>query len=311
MEPRRQVVSRRRFLGAVGLASAASFMPPASRAEAPSGALLTKPIPSTGERIPVVGIGTSRTFDVPPGAARASLVPVLQAFFDSGGTVIDSSPMYGAAEEVVGELLQKTRYRGLFAATKVWTDGKAEGIAQMEVSRRLWGVPRLDLVQIHNLRDWRVHLETLKEWKASGRVRYVGITTSHGRMRDELARALAEEPFDFVQLSYNLEDREAEQRLLPLAADCGIAVLVNRPFQLGGLFGRVRDKPLPAWTGELGIASWAQLFLKFAVSHPAVTCALPATSKVKHLEDNMAACRGRLPGAAERARMVREVVEGD
>jgi diketogulonate reductase-like aldo/keto reductase len=215
--------------------------------------------------------------------------------------------MYGDAEETIGQLLKETRHEALFAATKVWTDGRQAGIEQMERSRRLWGVPRFDLMQIHNLRDWRVHLATLKEWKAAGKVRYVGITTSHGRMHDELEQALAKERFDFVQLSYNLEDREVERRLLPLAQERGVAVLVNRPFQRGGLFDKVRGKPLPEWTEEIDVASWGQYFLKFAVSHPAVTCAIPATSKVKHMEDNMAAGHGRLPDAATRDRMVRFV----
>jgi aryl-alcohol dehydrogenase-like predicted oxidoreductase len=307
MEPWSRSFTRRRFLRCLAAAAAVPLLPAPARAAA--GAPATKPIPSSGERLPVIGLGTSRTFDVGPGDRRAALAPVLQAFLDGGGTVIDSSPMYGAAEEVVGELLRKARPSRVFAATKVWTDGKRAGVEQLERSLRLWGVPRFDLVQIHNLRDWEVHLPTLKEWKASGRVRYVGITTSHGRKHDELERALAREPFDFVQLSYNLEDREVERRLLPLAADRGIAVLVNRPFQLGGLFDKVRGKALPEWARELEIASWAQFFLKFAVSHPAVTCAIPATSKVKHAEDNMAAARGPMPDAATRARMVR-LVEG-
>jgi diketogulonate reductase-like aldo/keto reductase len=305
MEHWNRSLTRRRFLGGLWLAAAGSFVP--CPAPAAARTPIMKPIPSTGEQIPVVGLGTSRTFDAAPGAARAALAPVLQAFFDHGGTLIDSSPMYGAAEEVIGELLQQTRQRGVFAATKVWTDGKQAGIEQMERSRRLWGVPRFDLMQIHNLRDWQVHLETLKEWKAKGKVRYVGITTSHGRMHDELERALERERFDFVQLSYNLEDREVEQRLLPLAADRGVAVLVNRPFQLGGLFEKVRGKALPPWAKEFDIASWGQFFLKFAISHPAVTCAIPATSKVKHVVDNMGAARGRLPDAAGRERMVRFV----
>jgi diketogulonate reductase-like aldo/keto reductase len=297
-------VTRRRFLQGLGLAAAVPFVPGSARGAART--LARKAIPSTGELIPVIGLGTSRTFDV-PAAGRPALAPVLQAFFDNGGTLIDSSPMYGAAEEVVGELLQRTRPGRVFSATKVWIDGKQAGIEQMERSRRLWGVPRFDLMQIHNLRDWRVHLETLKAWKAEGRVRYVGITTSHGRMHDELERALEQESFDFVQLSYNLEDREVEDRLLPLAADRGVAVLVNRPFQLGGLFDKVRGKALPPWAKELAIASWGQYFLKFAVSHPAVTCAIPATSKVKHMEDNMGASFGPLPDAATRARMARFV----
>lgn len=305
MEGWKSSLTRRRFLRTLGLAAAAPLVRGA--ADAGAGAPIRKPIPSSGEQLPVVGLGTSRTFDAAPGRARAALVPVLQAFFDRGGTLIDSSPMYGAAEEVVGELLRSTRHGDVFAATKVWIDGKRAGIEQMERSRRLWGVPRFDLMQIHNLRDWQVHLETLKAWKAEGRVRYVGITTSHGRMHDELERALARERFDFVQLSYNLEDREVERRLLPLAADRGIAVLVNRPFQRGGLFDRVRGTALPSWAGELGIASWAQYFLKFAVSHPAVTCAIPATSKVEHMEDDMGAAYGPLPDAAARARMARLV----
>ncbi|HET8538460.1 MAG TPA: aldo/keto reductase [Anaeromyxobacter sp.] len=305
MERRNRSMTRRRFLQGLGAATVAPFVLGAATTAPPP--LIEKPIPSTGERIPVIGLGTSITFDAAPGAARAALAPVLQAFFDGGGTLIDSSPMYGAAEEVVGELLEATRHGKVFAATKVWTDGRAAGVEQMERSRRLWRVPRLDLVQIHNLRDWLVHLRTLKEWKSEGRIRYLGITTSHGRMHDELERALRSEPFDFVQLSYNLEDREVERRLLPLAADRGVAVLVNRPLKLGALFGKVKGKPLPPWAGELGIASWAQYFLKFAVSHPAVTCAIPATSKVGHMVDDMAAARGRLPDAAERERMARFV----
>lgn len=308
MEDRNRSLTRRRFLQGMGVAAAVPFVPGTARAA--SKAPIEKTIPSTGERIPVIGLGTSRTFDAAPGAARSALVPVLQAFFDRGGALIDSSPMYGAAEEVVGGLLRETRHGKVFAATKVWTDGKQAGIEQMERSRGLWGVPRLDLMQIHNLRDWKTHLETLKEWKVKGSIRYIGITTSHGRMHDELEVALRQEPFDFVQLSYNLEDREVERRLLPLAADRGVAVLVNRPFQLGGLFDKVRGKPLPPWAKELDIASWGQFFLKFAVSHPAVTCAIPATTKVKHMEDNMAAGFGRLPDAAARERMVRSVQAG-
>jgi diketogulonate reductase-like aldo/keto reductase len=305
MEDRNRSLTRRRFLQGMGVAAAVPFVPAAARATAKEP--IKKAIPSTGERIPVIGLGTSRTFDAAPGAARAALVPVLQAFFDRGGALIDSSPMYGAAEEVVGELLRATRHGDVFAATKVWTDGKQAGVEQMERSRSLWGVPRFDLMQIHNLRDWRTHLETLKEWKAKGSIRYIGITTSHGRMHDELEAALRQEPFDFVQLSYNLEDREVERRLLPVAAERGVAVLVNRPFQLGGLFEKVRGKPLPPWAKELDIASWGQFFLKFAVSHPAVTCAIPATTKVKHMEDNMGAGFGRLPDATARERMVRFV----
>jgi diketogulonate reductase-like aldo/keto reductase len=196
----------------------------------------------------------------------------------------------------------------LFAATKVWTDGKSSGARQMERSRQLWGIERFDLMQIHNLRDWQVHLETLLEMKAAGRVRYIGITTSHGRDHEELALALETAPFDFVQLSYNIIDREVERRLLPLAQERGTAVLVNRPFRSGELFQVVRGSELPAWSAEFDCSSWAQFFLKFAVSHPAVTCAIPASSKVRHLVDNMGAGTGRLPDAAMRKRMV-ELIE--
>ena len=232
------------------------------------------------------------------GAARAALAPVVQAFFDRGGTLIDSSPMYGQAEEAVGELLAPPATGPSSRRPRSGPTGSRPASSRCERSRRLWGVPRLDLVQIHNLRDWKVHLGTLRELKAAGKIRYLGITTSHGRMHEELEQALRKERFDFVQLSYNLEDREVEDRLLPLAAEREVAVLVNRPFQLGGLFDRVRGKKLPPFAKELGVASWAQYFLKFAVSHHAVTCAIPATSKVEHLEDNMAAGFGRLPDAS-------------
>ena len=272
--------------------------------------MITKAIPASGERLPVIGMGTSRTFDVAPDAEqRAQLLPVLQAFFDHGGGVIDTSPMYGHAEAVLGELLQAVPYdrKQLFAATKVWTWGRDEGLQQMQESMRLTGIGRFDLIQIHNLRDWQVHLETLQDWKRTGKVRYIGITTSHGRDHEELELALDTEPFDFVQLSYNLVDRAVEQRLLPLAQERGIAVLVNRPFQRGELFQTVRGKDLPDWAAEFDCASWAQFFLKFIVSHPAVTCAIPASSKVHHLVDNMGAGTGRLPDSGVRDRMVKYI----
>ena len=192
----------------------------------------------------------------------------------------------------------------LFAATKVWIYGQWLGVRQMETARELWGVPRFDLMQIHNMLDWKSHLETLKAWKAGGRIRYIGITTSHGRRHEEMERALAKEPFDFVQFTYNLADREVEQRLLPLAAERGIAVIINRPFRGGSLFGKVRGKPLPAWAQEFGCTNWAQFFLKFIVSHPAVTCVIPATSRVTHMLENMGAGFGLLPDAATRQRML-------
>jgi diketogulonate reductase-like aldo/keto reductase len=268
--------------------------------------VITKPIPATGERLPVIGMGTSRTFDVGSDPqARAALLPVLQAFFDNGGAVIDSSPMYGSAEQVIGDLLERVADKAaLFAATKVWTYGQQAGVEQMQRSERRMGVRRFDLMQIHNLRDWQVHLETLKEWKQRGRVRYIGITTSHGRFHPELEHILASEPFDFAQFSYNIGNRVAERRLLPLAAERGIAVMINRPFQRGDLFRGVKGKPLPEWAAQFDCASWGQFFLKFIVSHPAVTCTIPATSKLKHMQDNMSAGFGRLPDATMRNRMI-------
>ena len=299
---------RRRFLKTLAVAGALPLVPRLSGAEPKT--MITKPIPSTGESLPVIGLGTSRTFNVGRDPVKLNdLRPVLQAFFDHGGTLIDSSPMYGTAEEVIGVLLKRTKHPKLFSATKVWTDGQQAGVEQMEQSRKLWGVPRFDLMQIHNLRDWQVHLPTLKDMKAQGQLRYIGVTTSHGRFHDELETLLKSERFDFVQLTYNLEDREVESRLLPVAAERGVAVLVNRPFQRSGLFGKVRGKPLPDWAKEFDCASWAQFFLKFAVSHPQVTCAIPATSKLNHMLDNMAAGVGRLPDAALRQRMIDTVAK--
>lgn len=271
-----------------------------------AGQLIKRVIPSTGELIPILGMGTWLTFDVgdyPEVVARRS--QVLQAFFEGGGGMIDSSPMYGSSERTVGACLELLPDHGaLFTATKVWTPGRWLGVKQMESSMRLWGVSVFDLMQIHNMLDWEVHLETLKQWKAEGRVRYIGITTSHGRRHQALERALTQESFDFVQLTYNLLDREAEQRLLPLAAERGIGVIVNRPFRRGGLFDQVAGKPLPTWAGEIECRSWAQFFLKFILSHPAVTCAIPATTRVDHMRENLQAARGVLPDASTRQQMV-------
>lgn len=299
---------RRRFLKTLAVAGTLPLVPRLSGAAPQS--MLTKPIPSTGEQLPVIGLGTSRTFNVGRDPVKLNdLRPVLQAFFDQGGTLIDSSPMYGSAEEVTGILLKRTKHPKLFSATKVWADGKEAGIGQMEESRKLWGVPRFDLMQIHNLRDWQSHLPTLKDMKAQGKLRYIGVTTSHGRFHDELEKLLRSERFDFVQLTYNIEDREVEQRLLPIAAERGVAVLVNRPFQRAGLFGKVSGKPLPDWAKEFDCVTWAQYFLKFVISHPQVTCAIPATSRLKHLADNTEAGFGRLPDAAMRQRMIEYVAK--
>jgi len=294
---------RRLFLQwLAGLGAAATFAPGLA---APRQAAIKKAIPASGEKIPVIGMGTWLTFDVGDDeAARATRVQVMQAFFDQGGALIDSSPMYGSAQQVIGHCLRQVQNKGaLFSATKVWIYGQWLGIKQMEAARELWGVPRFDLMQIHNMLDWKAHLETLKAWKAEGRIRYIGITTSHGRRHEELERVLAKEPFDFVQFTYNLADRDVEQRLLPLATERGIAVIINRPFDGGALFGPVRGKPLPAWAAEFDCTNWAQFFLKFIVSHPAVTCAIPATSQVVHMQENMGAGFGRLPNAETRQRM--------
>ena len=298
------LISRRTFVGSLAAALAAAWLAPAGLRAAEK-TLIRKAIPGPAETLPVIGLGSWQTFDVGSDeAALSALADVLQAFFANGGTLIDSSPMYGTSEQVIGELLSRVGHRDkLFAATKVWTDGKQAGIRQMEDSLQKWGISRFDLLQIHNLRDWQTHLKTLRVWKAEGRIRYTGITTSHGRSHRELEDILRKESLDFVQFTYNLEDRAAEKRLLPLAAERGMAVLINRPFQGGELFRKVKGKALPDWATECDCASWGQFFLKFIVSHPAVTCVIPATSKVHHLKDNMAAGFGRLPDTAMRKRM--------
>ena len=254
----------------------------------------------------VVGLGTSRTFDVNSDAAvQSPLLEVMRAFFDKGGQLIDSSPMYGRAEAVTGALLKEVDNKAsLFSATKVWTYGKTEGIEQMERSMQRLGVERIDLMQIHNLRDWQVQIETLQEWKQQGRIRYIGITTSHGRYHDQLETILQNQPLDFVQFSYNISNRDAEQRLLPIAREQGIATLINRPYQRGDLFRKIKGQPLPEWAAEIDCVSWGQFFLKFIASHPDVTCIIPATSKLKHMVDNMAAGYGRMPDESMRKRMI-------
>ena len=280
------------------------------RAEAsasPTIRLIQRAIPSSGEVLPVMGMGTSGTFDTEGDpASLATLQEVLQAFFDGGGTVIDSSPMYGNSESRVGDVLRALPQRPqLFAATKVWTTGRQQGIAQMEESARRMNVERFDLIAVHNLQDWQTHLETLKNWKAEGKVRYIGITTSHGRDHDEFLQVMRTQPLDFVQFSYNIEERAAERELLPVAAERGIATMINRPYQRGALFTRSRGKELPALAAELDCSSWGQFYLKYILGHPAVTCIIPATASVHHMVDNMRANFGRLPDARQRAEMLR------
>ena len=306
MERGKLELSRRAFLTSLGALGVALKR---RRALAAGGAVLRSAVPATGERLPVIGMGSWITFNVGDDPAlREARREVLQAFFDRGGGVIDSSPMYGSSEEVIGYCLARiANKRPLFSATKVWTVSRWLGVRQMEESRRLWGGNRIDLMQIHNMLDWETHLKTLVEWKAGGRVRYIGMTTSDGRRHDDLEKAMAGQPLDFVQFTYNILDREAERRLLPLAAERGLAVIVNRPFRRGALFDEFERHPLPDWAREFDCANWAQFLLKFIVSHPAVTCAIPATSRVDHMHQNMGAAYGRLPDAGMRRRMIRYV----
>lgn len=293
--------TRRRLLGAL---AAATLLGPALGL-ARQGGPATRSIPSSGEALPLVGLGSWITFNVGNDrAARDASTEVMRNFFQAGGRLIDSSPMYGSAQEVIGYGLAKLGHPAqLFAADKVWIAEGAAGRGQMETSRQRWGIPRFDLLQVHNLVSWQAHLPTLFAMKAAGQLRYVGITTSHGHRHDEMARIMASQPLDFVQLTYNLVDREVEQRLLPLARERGIAVIVNRPFQRGALLSRLGRQPLPAWAGEIDCTSWAQFALKFVISHPDVTCAIPATTRVDHVLENLGTASGPLPDQAMRSRM--------
>jgi len=268
-------------------------------------AMLKRPIPRTGEGLPVVGVGTWQTFDVGPDAPeRAELGEVLRLLVAAGGSVVDSSPMYGRSEGVVGDLSAKGGLRDkLFFATKVWTRGRFEGIRQMEDSMRLMRAQPIDLMQVHNLLDLEVHAATLKEWKTAKRIRYAGITHYHDGAHADLERLVKTREWDFVQFNYSIVEPEAEARLLPACADSGTAVIVNRPFSTGSLFPRVKGKPLPPWAADFDCSSWAQFFLKYILSHPAVTCVIPGTRRVAHLKDNVQAGMGRLPDAAMRRRM--------
>lgn len=315
---RRGGLSRRDLLGLLASGSLWLAARPvlgaggAGNAAAPQ-AQLKRAIPKSkaGEVLPAVGLGTARVFDVGTAAAeREPLKEALRIFLAEGGQVVDTSPMYGAAEMVVGELGTALGARPkLFLATKVWTTGREEGIRQMETSMKRLGAERLDLIQVHNLVDLGTQLATLREWKAKGRVRYVGITHYQDSAHAELERVMRAEDIDFVQLNYSIVSRAAEARLLPLAMERKIGVLVNRPFEKADLFDKVKGKALPPWAAEFDCTSWAQFFLKFVLSHPAVTCAIPASSKPKHLMDNMQAGRGRLPDRATRERMAQLVRE--
>jgi diketogulonate reductase-like aldo/keto reductase len=282
-------------------------------ASADAGPLLARRIPSTGDSLPAIGLGSWITFNV--GAdrrLRRECAEVVKAFLDGGGRMIDSSPMYGSSQSVIGEALAALAApdagaRRAYAADKVWTGDGARGAEQVEASRRLWGVPRFDLLQVHNLLAWEAHLPMLLAMKAAGRVRHVGITTSEGRRHADIERVMRAHPIDFVQLTYNPADREAEARLLPLAQERGIAVIANRPFREGALLRRLQRQRLPAYAAEIGCDGWAQLVLKFIVSHPAITCAIPATSRVDHVRQNLGAMRGAQPDAPLRQRIAADV----
>ena len=297
-------MDRRKALGFLAASAAAVAARPALGDNAP---VLERPIPSTGERLPAIGMGTWITFDVAgDAAALARRSEILSAFFAAGGRLVDSSPMYGSSEQVLGERMPANAAGRLFAATKVWTVGALPGRRQVEASRELWKVKRFDLLQVHNFLDWEVHLPILQAMKAEGRVRYVGVTTSHGRRHDLAAKIMRTQRIDFVQFTYNVARREVERDLLPLAAERGIAVIVNRPFDGGDLFGPKTARPLPGWGREIGCATWAEALLKFIVSHPAVTCAIPATSQVPHMRENAGALKGPQPDAALRRRIVED-----
>jgi diketogulonate reductase-like aldo/keto reductase len=305
-------MNRRHTLLAIAAASAAHIASISARAQTPlamsnSTLISTRKIPSTGEAIPVIGLGTWQTFDVSANA-YPPLEEVLREFAALGGKMIDSSPMYGRSEEVAGELMAKLNLRDkLFLATKVWTSGKAQGIAQMEDSMKKLRAKPLELIQVHNLLDVETHLDTLRAWKAEQRVKYIGVTHYTASAYDAVAKTIAKHWVDFLQINYSVGEREAEHRVLPLARERGIAVIVNRPFAGGGLLRQLRDKPLPPFAKDIDCRSWAQLLLKFVLSHPSITCAIPATSKVEHLRDNMAAGSGRMPDEKLRAEIANAV----
>jgi len=300
--------SRRRFLKFVSLnisLGAGGFF--VSRfVNASTSPIITATIPSTNEKIPVIGLGSSRTFNVGNDPqALDNVAEVMRHFFSAGGALIDSSPMYGSSQPAIGYGLNKLDKKSdIFSADKVWSWNAGLGPEQMEKSRKYWGVDAFDLMQVHNLVEWEEHMKTLQQMKRQGKIRYIGITTSHGRQHDELEEVMRTQPLDFVQFSYNILDRDVEQNLLPLARKRGIATIINRPFQRGDLIGELEDKPLPGWASKINCENWPQFLLKFIVSNPDVTCAIPATSQVVHVKENMAACYGALPDQAMRKRMI-------
>jgi aryl-alcohol dehydrogenase-like predicted oxidoreductase len=298
--------SRRELLKS-GIGVGASIFLPSASLLAQAASLIQRKIPSTGESVPIIGIGTARRYEaVTTEAERAPLREVLREFKHLGGKVIDTAPSYGTAERVVGDLVAELTIRkSLFIATKLGAHGRDAGIEQLEQSFKRLRTPTIDLIAVHNLQDTQTQFRTLRQWKQAGRIRYVGITTSFERQHPEFEQTMRAEALDFIQVDYALDNRKADQRMLPLAADRGMGVMINLPFGRGRLFAAVQGKSLPPWAGEFDCSSWAQFFLKYIVSHPAVTCAVPGTAKIEYLVDNLAAARGRLPDAAMRRRMER------
>jgi aryl-alcohol dehydrogenase-like predicted oxidoreductase len=303
-------MDRRDFLAMSGVAAAGAATLARGAAATQQPKILTRKIPSSGEAIPAVGLGTSGPFEVGTGdGERAPLREVLNAFFASGATLIDTSPMYSTAEAVLGDLLTPEQQARAFIATKVWTPnsgghGAQKGVEQMQRSMELLEHPRIELMQVHNLVDLDVHLKTLHRWKEEGRIKYLGVTHYTTGSYPDLISIIEREKLDFVQFNYSVGTREAEKHLLPLCAQKGVAVIINRAFEDGNLFTRVQGKPLPPWAAEFGATSWAQVFLKFVLAHPAVTCVIPATGKVRNLLDNVGAAFGALPDAKQRARII-------
>ena len=304
-----RLTRRAMMAGAAALCGCSRRAADAEEPVVTQGPLISRQIPVSGEALPIVGLGTWQAFDLGPGDADwAEAREALKAFSEGGGKVVDSSPMYGRAEAAIGALAAELSLRPrLFLATKVWTRGRQAGIAQMEASRRKLGADVIDLMQVHNLVDLETHMPTLRAWKDAGRIRYLGLTHYDESGYDALEAAMRRHPLDFIQINASAAERASESRILPLAVERGIAVLVNRPFAGGDLFARLRRRPLPAWAGEIGAESWAQVLLKYVLANPAVTCAIPGTRNPRHVRDNLGAGRGRLPDAAQRRRILEAV----
>lgn len=304
MTDRNPTLTRRRMLKQGLTLAGASMVAPFGRAEA-APTVRTRAIPSSGEAMPIVGLGTWITFNVGNDTTLFNeSAAVMAAFFEAGGRMIDSSPMYGSSQNTLGFGLNKLgEPTPVFSADKVWTSNAGNGASQIETSEQRWGVPRFDLLQVHNLVNWESHLPLLRRMKASGEVRYIGITTSESRRHAEFEHVMHGRALDFIQVSYNILNRDIEDRILPLAMDKGIAVIANRPFQQKQLIHQLEGKPLPAWAQEFDATNWAQFLLKYVISHPAITCTIPATTRVDHVRENMACAAGPLPDAQQRERM--------